>query len=185
MKKVYAICGPKNSGKSTLAMYIAQKTNAIPLSFAAPLKDAAALLFNYDREAVEGATDESREWREKKDEAWSESLGYDITPRYVLQRFGDILKEFHKDFWAIKLVNSALTSPNDTYVIADMRFPNELELLKKHFDVVSIKITGYPVYDTHCSETSWQGIPCEYEIAYGNLQDEYRKVDDILLRQMV
>ena len=42
-------------------------------------------MFGWDREMLEGDTEESRDWREKVDPYWSTETGNPITPRLILQ----------------------------------------------------------------------------------------------------
>ena len=57
------ILGNIGSGKNTVAQYLATK-GCIPTSFAGPIKDLCTSVFGWDRELLEGETDESREFRE-------------------------------------------------------------------------------------------------------------------------
>ena len=66
MKHVIGLVGFIGSGKNTVAETLMvngyQKD-----SFAAPLKDAVAQIFSWDRNMLEGSTTESRQWREQPD----------------------------------------------------------------------------------------------------------------------
>ena len=85
---IIGICGLIGSGKDTIADFLVKEHNFKKLSFADKLKDSVAEMFEWDRQLLDGKTDESRAWREKSDEFWSKEMGRDITPRYVLQVFG-------------------------------------------------------------------------------------------------
>jgi hypothetical protein len=102
------------------------------LSFASSLKDAVSTIFGWDREMLEGATKSSREWREQRDEWWSNRLKMDITPRWVLQYIGtDVLrKNFSDDIWIASL-EYKLSRATDDIVISDVRFKNEVEAIKR------------------------------------------------------
>lgn len=130
---ILAICGFQSSGKDTLADYLATYKKFKKLSFASVLKDIIATLFDWPRDKLEGITKEDRMWREERDEWWATELNMpDLTPRYVLQYFGTELfrNHWHQDIW-LKVVEKQL-SKYDNVVIADCRFPNEMEMLKKH-----------------------------------------------------
>ena len=136
--KIIAIQGFIGSGKDTLADLIMKKYDkSIKLSFASSLKDAISVVFGWDREMLEGATRESREWREKIDEWWSNRLNIThLTPRWVLQNWGtDILRNhFHPDIWIASVENKIhkLRNENiDMIIITDCRFENEIETLRK------------------------------------------------------
>jgi hypothetical protein len=80
---------------------------------------------------LEGRTAQSRLWREEQDVWWSERLGMNITPRWILQNWGtNVLRQhFHDDIWIASLENK-LRSTKDSIVISDCRFPNEITGLK-------------------------------------------------------
>ena len=54
------LLGNIGSGKNTVAQYLATK-GCISTSFAGPLKDLCANVFGWDRDLLEGETDESRQ----------------------------------------------------------------------------------------------------------------------------
>lgn len=130
-KQIIGICGFIGSGKDTAADYLVNFHEFKRESFAATLKDATANVFGWDREMLEGRTKASRDWREQKDEWWSNRLGIDITPRYILQQWGtNVLRQhFHDDIWIASLENKLRTT-KDNIVISDCRFPNEIKGLK-------------------------------------------------------
>lgn len=128
---IIGICGFIGSGKDTIADYLVNLHQYRRESFANSLKDAVALVFGWDRTMLEGRTKLSREWREQPDEWWSERLGKEITPRWVLQQWGtDVLRQgFHDDIWIASLENK-LRNIRDDVVITDCRFPNEIKAIR-------------------------------------------------------
>jgi hypothetical protein len=118
------------SGKDTAADYLVNYFGFRRDSFANTLKDAVSAIFGWDRVLLEGRTKEAREWREQKDDWWSQRLGVEITPRYVLQYWGtDLLRRhFHDDIWIASLENKARKT-KDNIVISDVRFPNEIKAI--------------------------------------------------------
>ena len=100
---IIGLCGLIGSGKNTAADYLMEKHDFISVSFAETLKDAAACIFGWDREMLEGATSEAREAREVKDEWWSERLGYEVSPRSMLQFMGtEVMRDhLHSDIWSL------------------------------------------------------------------------------------
>lgn len=129
---IIGITGLIGSGKDTAADYLCDVYGFKRMSFAGALKDAIAVIFNWDRELLEGSTEGSREWREQVDDWWATRLGIpNLTPRWVLQQWGtDVArKNFHNDIW-VASVENRLLSIKDDIVITDCRFPNELNAIK-------------------------------------------------------
>jgi len=130
---IIGICGFIGSGKDTVANYLVDEHNYQRDSFAGALKDAVASVFGWDRQLLEGATPEAREWREQVDAWWAERLDMPtLTPRWVLQYWGTEVcrKSFHNDIWIASLEHRLLQQDSDI-VISDVRFPNEVEVIKK------------------------------------------------------
>jgi len=130
---IIGICGFIGSGKDTVANYLVDEHNYQRDSFAGALKDAVASVFGWDRQLLEGATPEAREWREQVDTWWAERLDMPtLTPRWVLQYWGtEVCRQgFHDDIWIASLEHRLLQQDSDV-VISDVRFPNEVEVIKK------------------------------------------------------
>jgi hypothetical protein len=130
---IVALCGLIGAGKDTAADYLIERHSFKKLSFAGALKDAVSVVFNWDRQMLEGSTKESREWRESIDQWWAGRLNLPhLTPRFVLQYFGTDLfrNHFHNDIWIASLENKLLSAKGNI-VITDCRFKNELELFGK------------------------------------------------------
>lgn len=192
---IIAICGLQGSGKDTIGSYLINTHGFTKLSFAGVLKDIVAVLFGWDREMLEGATSESREWRETVDPWWSKKLNMDnLTPRYVLQFFGTELfrTHFHPDIWVIAVERQLSKYPN--CVITDCRFPNEVDMLRTAGALV-IKITRgtlpdwYEPYKSgliekpeniHPSEYMWIKSQFNYELENNStikdLEDKVKKI---------
>ena len=79
------LVGLSGSGKDTVADFLVKDHGFKRDSFAKSLKDAVSAIFGWDRQLLEGATQESRMWRERIDPYWSNKLNRTVTPRYVLQ----------------------------------------------------------------------------------------------------
>jgi hypothetical protein len=126
---IIGVVGFIGSGKGTAADILVKKHGFTKLSFADTVKDATAAIFGWQRPLLEGDTDESRAWREAKDEWWSERFGYDFSPRLALQMMGTEAGRdvFHPDIWIHSLERKMEMYPN--VVIADVRFPNEIDFI--------------------------------------------------------
>ena len=130
---IIGMCGLIGTGKDTVADILVNNYNFIKVSFADKLKDGVATVFSWDREMLEGTTDESRTWREQKDEFWSRETNEHITPRLVLQMFGtDCMRNgFYNGIWVSIVKQQIINNPNKNFVIPDVRFPNEAKMIKE------------------------------------------------------
>ena len=167
---IIGICGLIGSGKDTVAQQLIDNHNFVKISFADKLKDAVAVMFNWNRELLDGKTDESRAWREKEDAYWTAETGRSITPRLVLQEFGtECMREgFFDGIWVSLTKQHILNNPDTNFVIPDVRFPNEAKMLyeidgevwrvKRGQDPVWFRIyqdVGVEPKDVHPSEWAW------------------------------
>jgi hypothetical protein len=203
--KIISVSGFIASGKDTAANYLVRQKGFRQESFASTLKDAISCVFGWDRIMLEGLTLESRQWREQVDSWWAQRLNIPhLTPRWVMQYWGtEVCRQgFHDDIWVAGLENR-LRNSNEDIVISDVRFPNELLMLKRiNAITVWIKRTPFPDwYSTaiaankghqfavdelkrlkiHSSETSWVGYDFDHEIYNDStLTYLYQCIDDLL-----
>jgi hypothetical protein len=124
------ICGFAGSGKGTVADALVRKHKFHKLAFADSVKDATAAIFGWPRHLLEGDTDESRDFREKRDDFWSARLKKNVTPRWALQIMGTEAgrNAFHESIW-IYATEARMASLKDV-VIPDVRFPNEVKFIR-------------------------------------------------------
>lgn len=207
---IIGVCGFIGTGKDTIADYLVNIHQFRRESFANTLKDAVASVFSWDRELLEGRTKQSRAWREQRDEWWSERLGKDITPRWVLQYWGtEVFRQgFHDDIWIASLENK-MRKTTDDIVVSDCRFPNEIKAIKraggrvirvvrgpdpawyelaeavnagpKHIQWSTSK-TQLSKYNIHASETAWVGTNFDAVLDNnGTLDHLYRQISDLVL----
>lgn len=191
------ICGLIGSGKDTVAQNLIDNHNFVKISFADKLKDAVATMFSWDRELLDGKTDESRAWREQVDSYWSQETGREITPRLVLQEFGtECMREgFYDGIWVSLTKKHIIDNPNTHFVIPDVRFPNEAKMLyevggqvwrvKRGQDPIWFRIyqdVGVEPKDVHASEWAWAHTKFTHTIDNnGTLLDLKNQVQDHLV----
>jgi hypothetical protein len=127
---IIGIVGFAGSGKGTVGDILIRDYDFHRLSFADGVKDAVAVIFGWPRHLLEGDTSESRDFRETKDEWWSEKFGYEVTPRFMMQKMGTEAgrEVFHDQLWVHALARKAEQYKN--VVIPDVRFPNEIEYIR-------------------------------------------------------
>lgn len=202
------------SGKDTAADYLVNFHGFRRDSFANTLKDAVAAVFGWDRVLLEGRTKEAREWREQRDEWWSNRLGKDITPRHILQYWGtEVCRQgYHDDIWIASLENK-MRKTGDNIVISDVRFPNEIKAIKSAGGKVVRVVRGAdpewyqdawnvnqgPANMTwavskmrmeqrkiHASETAWIGKGIDLEIDNNSTIDElFAQIKDLVVDRPV
>jgi len=184
------ITGFAGSGKGTVSDVLVEEYDFTKLSFADSLKDATSAIFGWPRHLLEGDTDESRKFRECRDEWWSERLGYDLTPRLALQLVGTESGRFvfHDDLWihtvARRMKYKMEWEFEDNFVIPDVRFPNEIKFIRDNGGfIVRVKRGPEPEwyetallankecntdlmsdYSVHYSEWGWIGTQLDYQI---------------------
>jgi len=186
---IIGICGLIGCGKGTVGDILVDDYGFTKLSFADKLKDGVATVFNWDRAMLEGDTVESREWRETQDDFWTRETGRTITPRLVLQEFGtDCMRHgFDDGIWVSLVKQELVKHPNKNFVIPDVRFPNEANMIKSiHGEVWRVRRGQDPVWmrmyqdigvepkDVHESEWRWAKVDFNH-IIYNDLGiDELR-----------
>ena len=155
---IIGIAGLIGSGKGTVADILVEQHNFTKISFADKLKDGVAASFGWNRELLEGDTDESRQWRETVDEFWTNETGREITPRLVLQEFGtDCMRNgFYDGIWVSLIKQEILNNPETNYVVPDVRFKNEIDVINnlggKIWNVRRGELPqwwGYAIQDNH------------------------------------
>lgn len=187
---IVGLVGFIGAGKGTVADLLVERHGYFKESFANSLKDACSIIFGWDRQMLEGNTPESRAWREQPDKWWSEKFGKEFSPRLALQLMGTEAGRgvFHPDLWVHTVLRRCEHAPYNNYVIADARFPNEINAIKDSGGVVirvrrgddpewyalarecnvynklDIMRNAYP--EVHYSEWAWIGA--HYDIVMDN-----------------
>lgn len=132
---VIGLCGFKGSGKDTVAGILMIDKNYHPVSFASAVKDVVSIVFNYDRNMLDGTTIESRLWREEVDHWWANKLNIEnFTPRLSLTLIGtDVMRNYiSNDIWILNLNRKVekLLAEGKKVVITDIRYSNEFKMVK-------------------------------------------------------
>jgi hypothetical protein len=157
-------------------------------SFAEPLKDMIINLFDVDRSFVYG-TEEQRnskthiKWQDmpglikKKDDFMS---GIEL-----MQFFGtEIMRKIYDPIWVNQTIRRILAEYSELSIITDVRFPNEVEAIKKVGGKI-IKLTRDIVKSTHASEISLDHYK-DYDIIIDNknmTHEEYiSRLDEIYIK---
>jgi hypothetical protein len=180
------IAGFAGSGKGTVADILVQDYGFVKISFADAVKDAVSSIFGWDRRLLEGDTDDSRVFRECRDEWWSNKLGYEMTPRLAMQLMGTEAGRdvFHKDMWIHVVANRIRDVRFTNIVIPDVRFKNEIDFVRQAGGMnIRVKRGDEPSWygtalaanrsgdtdlmeysNVHYSEWAWIGSQFDYQV---------------------
>ena len=157
MTKIIAFAGRKQSGKTTCAQAVkdlfttktADEDYVQIYNFADPLKrDICMNLLGLTYDQCYGSDDHKNEltnnfWNNKQ-----------LTAREVMQFVGtDIFRTMQNNIWADATLKKIKYDDPDIAVIADCRFPNEVQAVKDAGGYV-IKLTRDPFNSDHASETA-------------------------------
>jgi hypothetical protein len=196
---IIGLCGLISSGKGTTAEHLMRQHDFIGISFAETLKDAAACIFGWDRDMLEGSIMEARMAREEKDEWWSQKLGFETSPRSMLQFMGtEVMRNnLHPDIWVLATEKRMLdteelfvqaTGRKPNFVISDVRFPNEIAMIRRNGGKIWHVQRG-PLPDwfgkddpsIHESERAWNNEPMDATIYNNGTIEQMCGTADVML----
>lgn len=150
---IIAFAGRKQSGKTTCSEFVASRFsgNAKIYNFADPLKtDICMNIFGLTHAQCYGSDDDKNQivncyWPGTKNP---------MTAREVMQYVGtDIFRKIQTNVWADATIIKILKEQADLSLIADCRFPNEVEVVQKAGGYV-IKLMRNIYNSDHDSETA-------------------------------
>lgn len=152
MTKIIAFAGRKQSGKTTCSQFVVDlfKKNLIGkasiYNFADPLKQLCIDILGFSSDQCYGTDDNKNElvncyWNDKQ-----------LTAREVMQLLGtDMFRNLQRNVWSDATIRKIIKDEYDVALIADCRFPNEVEAIKNNNGMV-IKLTRNPYNSDHSSE---------------------------------
>jgi hypothetical protein len=152
--KLIGILGRKQHGKDTIGNFFVKNYGFEKYCFAHPLKEACKIMFGFSNEQLNGSL------KETPDPYWN------VSPRKVMQYFGtelmrkqmkNIIPDIGEDFWVKSFERYYMEHKDDKFVITDVRFPNELQIIR-HFGGTIIGVVRHRFedfyFDQHESETT-------------------------------
>lgn len=152
LPRVIALYGKKRSGKDTVADIFCQVYGYKKIKIAELLKLMMKLLFDFDDDQLENHKKEIIDIR------WG------ITPRNAMQFVGtemmqyklsELLPDTNRNFFINNLCRKYLDpKSNDKFVISDLRFRHEYEILKNKYNTHIIKIIRPIISDCQDHHTS-------------------------------
>lgn len=163
MVTLIGLCGRKGSGKSTAGRVLVDQFGLHEMAFADPLKKGLQAMFGFEEDQL---------WGERKDVL---DPHWKITPRSILQYMGtEVFREAipvtfgwtdeqdpRRSPWVYQmerqLVRVWKEQPTQSIVITDVRFPDEVNLIRKYGGRIwSVRRpsldTLQDTADVHCSE---------------------------------
>ena len=153
---IIGFAGLAGSGKDTagLALVTNYPNKFVHCAFANKLKEIAAVLFDIDRKILDTI--------EGKQSIINKKFFEDMTYRRFLQLMGSdaIRRHIDKDFWIkLLMLNIEKNNSGRISVITDVRFPNEVEYIKKAGGIVyRIMRSGHTVNESVASHESERAI---------------------------
>jgi hypothetical protein len=155
MTKIIAFAGRKQSGKTTCANFVGSmfeqmyKKPSKIYNFADPLKrDICINILGLTEDQCYG---DDNAKNSKTHIIWENKL---LTAREVMQFVGtDLFRKLYNTVWVDATVKKILREKPDLALIADCRFPNEVESIQKIGGLV-IKLNRNPFNSDHPSETA-------------------------------
>lgn len=204
---IIGISGLGGVGKSTSAEFLTQKFRMVEISFADPLKRIVRDVFDFSEDQLWGPSAS----RNKPDSRYLREDGSYLSPRLALQVLGtEFGRHCYPNVWieyALRIANTMLDNPtewsytktlgiyrNDNVsepiqgvVISDMRFKNEIDIMKGH-GAILLRITRpgaglEGAAGQHPSEKEQASIPddvFDYVVHNdGTIADLHSKLNDI------
>lgn len=195
------VLGLIGSGKGTVGEILSE-LGFHQLSFASSVKDITAEMFGWPRNLLEGDTEESRKFREQSDTFWSKKFEKDFSPRLALQLMGTEVGRniFHPNFWVIKANQTLNNLKNEgikNFVFTDVRFPNEIEMIRKEggilieirrgisphwYNIAAQANSGFTKAERHMkvegiheSEWRWIGSNIDYVVENNGTKEDLKK----------
>ena len=166
---IIGLVGYIGSGKGTVGDILVRNHGYTKFAFADALKDATSTIFMWPRGLLEGDSNASRAFRERVDTWWSNKLGYEVTPRLILQKMGtEACRQGIADNIWIAALEKRMHGYQDV-VISDVRFPNEIDFVRSVGGVI-IRVrrgedpTDEELSKMHISETAWKGQEVDYTL---------------------
>lgn len=158
---ILGISGKMRTGKNVIADYLVSQYHFTQTAFADKLKEISMDLFGLTRE----------ECFDKK------------TPRSrdVLQRVGVAMRDVQENIWCEYVLKNI--SEGQDVVISDVRFPNEVEMIKEYGGKI-IRVNRLLEQEfgmDHISETALDKYEFDYSIDNnGTLDELYKRIDTIM-----
>lgn len=186
---IIGLVGYIGAGKGTVRDTLVRNHGYHGFAFADALKDSVATIFTWPRGLLEGDSNASRAFRERVDPWWSHKLGYEVTPRLILQKMGtEACRHGIADNIWIAALEKRIQGYDDV-VISDVRFPNEIDFVRSAGGkIIRVSRGEDPspeeLAKMHVSETAWNDIFPDVTIFNNGTLDDLKKDVKIILTEL-
>lgn len=157
--KIIALSGWRGSGKDTVADHLVTKHGYSRVSFAALLKDEVSRMYNLPRHWLDDPIQKERiltQFPIIPTDSFSGAVhdllraelakgqGY-WTPRAILILEGSVKRAVHPNYWVSRAVEKIRNTSQNRFVITDMRYKSEADILKLMLDPTDLKASRFDV----------------------------------------
>lgn len=168
---IIGITGHRQNGKSTAAKILMKHYPQFKLvSFPLPLKKVACKMFDISLDKLEETKDSYALLFDNS----GIYIEYKISVRRILQELGDFARQIDPEFFIKQAEKSLLEDPYT--VIADVRFINEAEMIRKNGGII-IKVERKMDTndDQHSTEIEVDSIPTDYIIQNNDTIEHFER----------
>jgi hypothetical protein len=121
MPLIIALVGTKGVGKTTISEHLVSM-GFTEVAFADTLKESVSMLLGLPRAAFDNP--------ESKERPMDVTAGYRMTPRQIMQQYGDCIKELFGPDVLIDSIRRRLLEIQTPVIISDVRYQHEAEFVK-------------------------------------------------------
>jgi hypothetical protein len=153
------VTGVARAGKDTVAERLVENWDFIQYAFAEPIKNMLSAMGLRDYELYGG------EIREQP----LERLGFDKSPRYIMQTLGTEWGRelIDKDIW-LKVAMAKwehYKGEDKCMVVSDVRFPNEADWIREEGTLIHVHRPGVTPVEPHTSEAGIEPVKADLVIS--------------------
>lgn len=176
-KNVIGLVGEIGAGKTFAAKYLVKNYKYTHMDFADLLRKATSVILDIDYHDII----HNRDLKEQQIPGLREGM----TVRKFMQILGTEFARdlIDKDFWVKSLENRILKSSSSNIVIGDVRFQNEVDMIRDRFNGTIIRIerpnNPFRVAGSHSSEELWKTLTGVHTIVADDLEGLYNGIEGI------
>jgi dephospho-CoA kinase len=175
--KIIALTGSKGAGKDTVSKFIKQygKDNNLDIrsiAFADPIKAEINRLFELDP-----INNTQYDLFKRTDVKYQLSgyLSHTVSARHLVREIGMLMRRYDESQFIRYVFKSIEETPDAIWIVTDMRFMQEYELLSKVYNSKKIKIKrNFEEFDNHITEKGFSDHEVDYVIENFNTENELK-----------